>query len=63
VGRSIPGLSDEDRAVIADAVQIVRDLDSTRPGEMTELFYWHGFNELRLAVGGLLRILGEDVDS
>lgn len=42
---------------IADIRTLVRDLDDTPPGEMTPLYYQHGFNELDLAVRDLLHII------
>jgi len=47
-----------DDDVIADAIQLLHDFDNTPPSAMTPLFYQHGFEELSIAVRGLLRLLG-----
>lgn len=39
---------------------MLRDLDSTPLHQMTPLFYQHGYEELRMMVGDLLRILKSD---
>lgn len=46
--------------VIADALQLLAAFDNTPPTDMTPLFYQHGFEELRMITGDLLRILGHD---
>jgi hypothetical protein len=37
---------------------MLRELDSTPPHQMRPLFHQHGYEELRMMVGDLLRILG-----
>lgn len=53
---------DDDAEVIAEALQMLRDLDNTPLGEMGPLFYQHWFEQLKMATGDLLRILGHDPD-
>ncbi|MDQ0616784.1 hypothetical protein [Arthrobacter globiformis] len=58
---SIPGHDAEE--IIASALQILKDFDSTPVSNMTPLFYQHGFEELNMAVRDLLRLLGHDPDA
>lgn len=51
------------RDVIAEALALLAELDNTPPTQMTPLFYQHGFEELRMITGDLLRILGHDPDA
>lgn len=51
------------RDVIAEALALLAELDNTPPAQMTPLFYQHGFEELRMITGDLLRILGHDPDA
>ncbi|GAA1243326.1 hypothetical protein [Oryzihumus leptocrescens] len=44
--------------VIRDVVTLVRQFDDTPISQMSALFYQHGYEELRLAVRHLLRLLG-----
>jgi hypothetical protein len=59
-GASLTGHDAED--IIASALQILKDFDSTPVSDMTPLFYQHGFEELNMAVRDLLRLLGHDPD-
>lgn len=49
-----------DEEVIAEAVRLLVELDNTRLNQMTPLFYQHGFEELRMITGDLLRVQGHD---
>jgi hypothetical protein len=49
-----------DRDVIAEALRLLAELDNTPLVHMTPLFYQHGFEELRMITGDLLRVLGHD---
>ena len=49
-----------DQEVIEEAVRRLRELDDTPLHQMTPLFYQHGYEELRIMVGDLLRLLGGD---
>jgi hypothetical protein len=51
------------KGVIEDAVRLLRELDSTPPNQMTPLFYQHGYEELRMMVRDLLRMLGSDPEA
>lgn len=51
------------RDVIAGALALLTELDNTPLTQMTPLFYQHGFEELRIVTGDLLRVLGHDADS
>lgn len=51
-----------DREVIEEALRILADLDNTPLSHMTPLYYQHGFEELRMLVQDLLRILGQNLD-
>lgn len=57
------GHRSSDEEVIAVALQLLADFDNTPPTHMTPLFYQHGFEELRMITGDLLRILGHDPDA
>lgn len=46
-----------DQEVIEEALRMLRELDSAPPHQMTPLFYQHGYEELRMMVDDLLRIL------
>lgn len=54
--------SQTDEALIAEALQMLRQLDDTPPDQMNALFYQHWFEELNLTVRALLRLLGRDPD-
>jgi hypothetical protein len=57
-------MADENgKGVIEDAVRLLRELDSTPPNQMTPLFYQHGYEELRMMVRDLLRMLGSDPEA
>lgn len=50
-------------ATVLEAAGLVRDFDSTAPGDMTPLFYAHAYNQLRTTVAELLQeFAGVDVD-
>lgn len=51
---------ENDQEVIEDAERLLRELDSTPQNQMTPLFYQHGYEELRLKVRDLLRMLGSN---
>jgi hypothetical protein len=51
-----------DQEVIEEATRLLADLDDTPLSQMTPLYYQHGFEELRMLVGDLLRILGHPLD-
>jgi hypothetical protein len=54
--------ADHGREVIAEVLALLAELDNTPLTQMTPLFYQHGFEELRMTTGDLLRILGHDPD-
>ena len=49
-----------DQEVIEEAVRRLRELDDTPLHQMTPLFYQHGYEELRMMISELLRILGSN---
>ena len=51
-----------DEALIAEALQMLRQLDDTPLDQMNTLFYQHWFEELNLTIRALLRMLGRDPD-
>lgn len=51
-----------DQEVIEDVIRLLAELDDTPLNQMTPLYYQHGFEELRMAVGDLLRILGRNLE-
>lgn len=55
--------ADRLRDVIAEALALLAELDNTPLTQMTPLFYQHGFEELRVVTGDLLRVLGHDPDA
>ena len=55
--------ADQLRDVIAEALALLAELDNTPLTQMTPLFYQHGFEELRIVTGDLLRVLGHDPDA
>lgn len=54
--------SPPDETVIAEALQMLRQLDDTPLDQMNALFYQHWFEELNLTVRAMLRMLGRDPD-
>ncbi|MFC8523408.1 hypothetical protein [Pseudarthrobacter sp. NPDC057230] len=52
-----PQICGRDQEVIEEAIRLLADLDDTPLHQMTPLYYQHGFEELRMLVGDLLRIL------
>lgn len=52
-----PQIYGRDQEVIEEAIRLLADLDDTPVHQMTPLNYQHGFEELRMLVGDLLRIL------
>lgn len=55
--------ADHGSDVIAEALALLAELDNTPLTQMTPLFYQHGFEELRIVTGDLLRLLGYDADA
>ncbi|GAB2472076.1 hypothetical protein [Xylanimonas ulmi] len=51
------------REATTDASRILAALDSTRPSDMTAMFYIHGYNELAIVLGDLLAAVGEPPDA
>jgi len=49
-----------DQEIIEEAIRLLAELDDTPLQQMTALYYRHGFEELRMVVGDLLRILGHN---
>lgn len=49
-----------DQEIIDEAIRLLAELDDTPLQQMTALYYQHGFEELRMVVGDLLRILGRN---
>jgi hypothetical protein len=61
-GSSVPDAGD-DEEIIAEALQMLKELDNTPPSEMSPLFYQHWFEQLNVVTRDLLRILGHDPDA
>jgi hypothetical protein len=55
-----PQIHGNDREIIEDALRLLADLDDTPQDQMTPLYYQHAFEELRMLVDDLLRILGQN---
>lgn len=55
-----PAPHSANRAAIDEALTLLRELDNTRPDQMTPLYYAHGYWELWLALREVLRALGEE---
>jgi hypothetical protein len=55
-----PQVYGNDQEIIEDALRLLADLDDTPQDRMTPLYYQHAFEELRMVVGDLLRILGRN---
>lgn len=53
----------EVEAFILETVEMIRELDDTGIHEMTPLFYQHGYEQVRMSLGDLLKILGHDPDA
>lgn len=59
-----PGsLPPEVEAFILETVEMVHELDDTDPHEMTPLFYQHAYEQVRMSLQDLLKILGHDPDA
>lgn len=58
----VPPVYGSDREVIEEALRILADLDNTPLSQMTPLYYQHGFEELKMLVQDLLRILGQNLE-
>jgi streptomycin 6-kinase len=56
----LPDAGEDDTEIIAQALQMLKELDNTPLTEMTPLFYQHWFEQLNMATRDLLRILGHD---
>ena len=52
-----PQIYESDQEVIEQAIRLLAELDDAPLNQMTPLYYQHGFEELRMLVGDLLRIL------
>ncbi|MHC6232060.1 hypothetical protein ACX5I6_21245 [Arthrobacter sp. MMS24-T111] len=52
-----PQIYESDQEVIEEAIRLLAELDDAPLNQMTSLYYQHGFEELRMVVGDLLRIL------
>lgn len=50
-------------AFIRETVEMIHELDDTGLHEMTPLFYQHGYEQVRMSLRYLLRILGHDPDA
>jgi hypothetical protein len=61
-GESLPEAVD-DEETISEALQMLKVLDNTPPGQMSPLFYQHWFEQLNMVTRDLLRILGHDPDA
>ncbi|GAC1502162.1 MAG: hypothetical protein NVS2B15_24670 [Pseudarthrobacter sp.] len=57
-----PPIDGNDLEIIEDALRLLADLDDTPLDQMTPIYYQHAFEELRMVVGDLLRILGHNPD-
>lgn len=57
-----PKIYVNDREIIEEAIRLLAELDDTPLNQMTPLYYQHGFEELRMLVGTLLRILARSPD-
>jgi len=59
-----PGkLPSEVEAFVLEAVEMIHDLDDTGLYEMTPLFYQHGYEQVKMSLVDLLKILGHDPDA
>lgn len=59
-----PGrLPPEVEAFILETVEMIHELDDTSLQEMTPLFYQHGYEQMRMSLGDLLKILGHGPDA
>lgn len=56
-------LPPEAEALILEMVEMIHELDDTGLHEMTPLFYQHGYEQMRMSLGDLLKILGHDADT
>ena len=50
----------EDEDTVLEILEMLKALDSTRPDQMTQLFYQHWFEQLNMSIRDLLRILGHE---
>lgn len=48
---------------ILETVEMIHQLDDTRLHEMTPLFYQHAYEQVRMSLQDLLKILGHDPDA
>ena len=59
-----PGkLSPEVEAFILETVEMIHELDNTGLHEMTPLFYQHGYEQVKMSLVDLLKVLGHDPDA
>ncbi|MDQ6753690.1 MAG: hypothetical protein M3017_09820 [Actinomycetota bacterium] len=56
-------LPPEVETLVLETVEMIHELDDTSPREMTPLFYQHGYEQVRLSLQNLLRLLGHDPDA
>lgn len=56
----LPDTGEDDAEIIAQALQMLKELDHTPLTEMSPLFYQHWFEQLNMTTRDLLRILGHD---
>jgi hypothetical protein len=61
-GEHLPDAVDDGGEVIAEALQMLKELDNTPPSQMSPLFYQHWFEQLNMTTRDLLRVLGHDPD-
>lgn len=58
-----PGrLPPEVEALILETVETIHALDDTGLHEMTPLFYQHGYEQMRMSLVDLLKVLGHNTD-
>ena len=56
-----PGkLPSEVEALVLETVDIVRALDDTSPRDMTPFFYQNGYEQVKMSLAELLKILGHN---
>ncbi|GEM_PF-6096300 len=56
-----PGkLPPEVEALVLETVEIMHELDDTSPRDMTPFFYQNGYEQVKMSLAELLKILGHD---
>lgn len=64
VGVTWPGsVPPEVEAFILETVKMLHELDDTGLNDLTPLFYQHGYEQVRMSLGDLLKMLGHDPDA